>query len=36
MNKRDDVLNALRAACAVRLAVAALPAVLSLVGGPDA
>ena len=36
MNKRDDVLNALRAACAVRLAVAVLPAVLSLVGGPDA
>ena len=36
MNKRDDVLNALRAACAVRLAVAALPAVLWLVGGADA
>ena len=36
MNKRDDFLNTLRTALAVRLAVAALPAVLSLVGGPEA
>ena len=36
MNKRDDFLNTLRTALAVRLAVAALPALLSLVGGPEA
>ena len=36
MEKRDDFLNTLRTALAVRLAVAALPAVLSLVGGPEA
>ena len=36
MNKRDDFLNMLRTALAVRLTIAALPAVLSLVGGPEA
>ena len=41
MKKRDYFLNTLRTALAVRLAVAALhaaalPAVLSLVGGPEA